>query len=76
MALELMEDKALRLTDLARATKAADEDGKGVSLALLSELLSGTRTHTSLRTIRLVGKALEVRRPSVLMDTADGQAAA
>lgn len=66
VASEFMEQQALRLTDLQRMTKAEDDEGKGVSIALLSELLSGTRTQTSLRTIRLVAKALGVRRPMVL----------
>jgi predicted DNA-binding protein (UPF0251 family) len=68
VALEWMEEQALRLTDLHRLTKEADEEGKGVSLALLSELLSPTaqRTTTSLRTIRLVAKALGIRRPMIL----------
>ena len=66
VAQELMEQQALRLTDLQRLTKQADEEDKGVSIALLSELLSGTRTQTSLRTIRLVAKALGVRRPMIL----------
>jgi len=67
VAREFMEQQALRLTDLQRLTKEADEEGKGISTALLSELLSGTRTQTSLRTVRLVAKALGVRRPLILV---------
>lgn len=65
--LELLEDRALRLTDFQRATVEVDEERKGVSMALLSELMSGTRTHTSLRTIRLMASALGMRRPMALV---------
>lgn len=80
--LELMEARGFRLTDLQRGTVKVDEpdkDGKtkGVSIALLSELLSEkgdpTRTHTSLRTVRLIALALDVRRPMALVRSSDEQ---
>lgn len=81
VVLDWMEERALRLVDLQRLTVDVDDEAKGISLALLSELLSEgkrsgrpTRTHTSLRTIRLLALALEIRRPQSLVRS--GEAAA
>lgn len=59
--IDFMEGEGLRLTDLHERTKAADPEGKGVSISFLSELKSGTKTEVSPATLRKIADALGVR---------------
>lgn len=58
---DFMEGDGLRLTDLARKTKEADPNGRGVSVSFISELLSGTKSEASAATVKKLADALNVR---------------